>query len=181
LTMSEDRDVEHESRHGTPSYGLPLTDVCQIKQQGRTKMPTKTMAAALVAAAIPLYAGPTAAGPLSQSLALNNADVGTVEQVQYRRWGRGYYGYGPGRRWGRGYYAYGAAPRWGRGYYAYAAAPRWGRGYYAFGAAPGYIGPGYRFWDPNYGNGGAATTPRSDRICASDREDATAWPSWFCR
>jgi hypothetical protein len=114
--------------------------------------PAKTMAAALVAAAIPLYAGSAAAGPLSQSLALNNADVGTVEQVQYRRWGRGYY-------------AYGAAPG----------------AFYAYGAAPGYVGPRARIWDPNYGNGGAATTWLSDRRCASDREDdASAWPSWAC-
>ncbi len=131
-------------------------------------LPTKTMAAALVAAAIPLYAGPAAAGPLSQSLALNNADVGTVEHVQYRRWGRGYYAHGAARRWGRGYYAYGAARRWGRGYYAY-------------GAALGYGAPRYRFWDPNYGNGGSATTPRSDRTCTSDREEASSWPSWLCR
>ena len=52
-------------------------------------LPTKTFAAALVAAAIPLYAGSATAAPLSQSLALNSADVGTVEQVQYRRWNRG--------------------------------------------------------------------------------------------
>ena len=129
---------------------------------------TKTMAAALVAAAIPLYAGPAAAGPLSQSLALNNADVGTVERVQYRRWGRGSYAYGAARRWGRGYYAYGAARRWGRGYYAY-------------GAALGYVGSRYGIEDPNYGNGGAATTPLSDRTCASDREDASGYPSWECR
>lgn len=131
-------------------------------------LPTKTMAAALVAAAIPLYAGPAAAAPLSQSLALNNADVGTVEQVQYRRWGRGYY-------------AYGAARRWGRSYYAYAAAPRWGRGYYAYGAALGYVAPRYRIWGGNYGNGSAATTWVSDRRCASDRDDASSYPSWMCR
>jgi hypothetical protein len=111
--------------------------------------PIKTITAALVASAIPLYAGPAAAGPLSQSLALNNTDVGTVEQVQYRRWGRGYY-------------AYGAVP-----------GP-----FFAYGAAPGYAG---RIWNPNYGNGGAATTPLSDRRCASDREDdGSAWPSWAC-
>jgi hypothetical protein len=118
-------------------------------------LPTTTMAAALVAAAITLHAGPAAAGPLSQSLALNNADVGTVEQVQYRRWGRGYYGYGAARRWGRGYYAYGAAL--------------------------GYVAPRYRIWGGNYGNGGAATTRLSDRRCASDREDASGYPSWVCR
>jgi hypothetical protein len=126
------------------------------------------MAAVLVAAAIPLYAGPAAAAPLSQSLALNNADVGMVEQMQYRRWGRGYY-------------AYGAARRWGRGYYAYAAARRWGRGYYAYAAAPGYVAPRYRIWGGNYGNGSAATTRVSDRICASDRDDASGYPSWLCR
>jgi hypothetical protein len=131
-------------------------------------LPTKTMAAVLVAAAIPLYAGPAAAAPLSQSLALNNADVGMVEQVQYRRWGRGYYAYGATRRWGRGYYAYAAARRWGRGYYAYA-------------AAPGYVAPRYRIWGGNYGNGSAATTRVSDRICASDRDDASGYPSWLCR
>src|SRR5258708_3448097 len=118
-------------------------------------LPTKTMAAALVAVAIPLYAGPAAAGPLSQSLALNNADVGTGERVQYRRWGRGYYAYGAARRWGRGYYAYGAAL--------------------------GYVGSRYRIGDPNYGNGGSATTPFSDRTCASDRENASGYPSWMCR
>lgn len=130
-------------------------------------LPTKTMAAALVAAAIPLYAGSAVAAPLSHSLALNNANVGPVEQVQYRRWHRGYYAYGA-RRWGRGYHAYGAARRWGRGYYAY-------------GAALGYGGPRYRIWDPNYGNGGAATTRLSDRRCTSDREEASSWPTWSCR
>lgn len=118
-------------------------------------LPIKAMAAALVAVAAPLYAGPAVAGPLSQSPALNNADVGTVEQVQYRRWRRGYHAYG--------------------------AARRWGPGYYAFGAAPGYVDSRYGIWDPNYGNGGGATTPLTDRICASDRENATSWPSWMCR
>ncbi len=51
-------------------------------------LPTKTLAAALIAAAIPLVTGSATAAPLSQSLALSNADVGTVEQVQYR-WNRG--------------------------------------------------------------------------------------------
>jgi hypothetical protein len=121
--------------------------------------PIKTMTAALVASAISLCAAPAVAGPLSQSLALNNADVGTVEQVQYRRWGRGYY-------------AYGAVPGPG---YAYGAVPGPG---YAYGAAPGYVG---RIWDPNYGNGGAATTWLSDRRCASDRDDdGSGWPSWAC-
>jgi hypothetical protein len=121
------------------------------------RLPSKTLAAAVVAAAIPL-AGPAAAAPLSQSLALNNADAGTVEQVQYRRWDRGYYN--------DGYYAYGAAPD----------------GYYAYGAAPGYyVGPRYRGRNWNYGDGSAATGPGSSVLCPSDRESASGYPSWMCR
>src|SRR5262249_35268364 len=66
-------------------------------------MPHKTLAAALVAAAIPL-AAPAKAAPLSQSLALNSADLGTTEHVQYRRWHRR--GYRSGHRayaWSPGY------------------------------------------------------------------------------
>src|SRR5688572_23378019 len=100
------------------------------------RMPTKILAAAVVAAAVPL-AVPAAAAPLSQSLALGEANAGSLDQVQYRRWDR--------RRYRSGYYAYGAAP-----------------GYYAYGAAPGYIvRSGPRRW--NYGNGAAATGPGSWR------------------
>jgi hypothetical protein len=121
------------------------------------RLPIKTLAAAVVAAAIPL-AGPAAAAPLSPSQALNNAATGTIEQVQYRRWDRGYYG--------DGYYAYGAAPD----------------GYYAYGAAPGYpVAPRYRYRSGNYGNGSSATAPGSSPVCDADRENATSYPSWMCR
>src|SRR5262245_29448709 len=101
-----------------------------------------TLAAALIAAALPL-AAPAAAAPLSQPLALGDAGVGTIEQVQYR-WNRGRW-IGPAAaglaagaiiggalnsQYGDGYYAYGAAPG---GYYAYGAAPG---AYYSYGAAP---------------------------------------------
>lgn len=123
------------------------------------RLPSMTLAAAVVAAAIPL-AGPAAAAPLSQSLALNNADAGTIEQVQYRRWDRG-----------NGYY-------YDDGYYAYGAVPD---GYYAYGAAPGYrVAPGYRRnW--NFGNGSSATGPGSSPLCPADREDSSSYPSWMCR
>jgi hypothetical protein len=149
------------------------------------RLPTKTLAAALIAAAVPLYSGPAAAAPLSQSLALNSADVGAVEQVQYRRWNRG-------GNWNRGRWigpaaglAAGAivggaiaASRYNDGYYAYGAAP----GYYAYGAAPGYVGLGYeRPPYSNYGNGGAATGPGSAAICPPDRYQTSAYPSWMCR
>jgi hypothetical protein len=121
------------------------------------RLPIKTLAAAAVAAAIPL-AGPAAAAPLSQSLALNNADTATIEQVQYRRWDRGYHD--------DGYYAYGAVPD----------------GYYAYGAAPGYrVAPRYRQRNWNYGNGSSATAPGSAGVCDADRGNATSYPSWMCR
>jgi hypothetical protein len=120
------------------------------------RLPMKTLAAAVVAAAIPL-AGPAAAAPLSQR-ALNNADTGTIERVQYRRWDGGYYN--------DGYYAYGAVPD----------------GYYAYGAAPGYrVAPRYRQRNWNYGNGSAATAPGSSWACDADRGNATSYPSWMCR
>ena len=141
-------------------------------------LPTKTLAAALVAAAIPLYAGPATAAPLSQSLALNSADVGTVEQVQYRRWNRGRWIAPAAAGLAAGAIVGGAlATRYNDGYYAYGAAPS---GYYAYGAAPGYVAaPGYRAWDSIYGNGSAATSG-SPVVCPPDREDASAYPSWMC-
>jgi hypothetical protein len=142
-------------------------------------LPTKTLAAALVAAAIPLCGGSAAAAPLSQSLALNNADVGTIEQVQYRRWYRGRW-IGPAAAGlAAGAIVGGAlSSQYNDGYYAYgAAAPS---GYYAYGAAPRYAGPGYRNWDSNYGNGSAATGPLNWARCPSDREDASGYPSWMC-
>jgi hypothetical protein len=131
-------------------------------------LPSKTLAAAIVAAAIPL-AGPTAAAPLSQPLALNSADVGTVEQVQYRRWRSGRW-IGPAAGIAAGV-AIGSA-----------LAPRYyDDGYYAYGAAPGYAGPRYREWNDNYGNGAAATGPGSSPVCPPDREESSAYPSWMCR
>ena len=126
-------------------------------------LPTKTLAAALIAAAIPL-AGPAAAAPLSQSLALNSADVGTVEQVQYRRWNRG--------RWiGPAAAGFAAGAIIGG-----ALAPRYyDDGYYAYGAAPGYVGPRYE----SYGSNGPS--PGSSYACSPDREFNTAYPSWMCR
>src|SRR5262245_4138449 len=65
------------------------------------RTPTKTLAAAIVAAAVPL-AIPAAAAPLSQPLALSNANAGALDQVQYRSWHR--------RHYRSGWYAFGAAP-----------------------------------------------------------------------
>jgi hypothetical protein len=141
-------------------------------------LPTKTLAAALFVAAI---TGSAAAAPLSQSLTLGNADVGTVEQVQYR-WDRGRW-IGPAAAGlAAGAIIGGAlsAQAYNDGYNAYGSAPS---GYYAYGAAPGY-GPQYRGPNSiynNYGNGGAATAPGSSPMCPSDRDDASGYPSWMCR
>ncbi|MBX9777806.1 MAG: hypothetical protein K2Y71_25795 [Xanthobacteraceae bacterium] len=143
-------------------------------------VPAKTLAAALIAAAIPLVAAPAAATPLSQSLALANPDVGTVEQVQYR-WDRGRW-IGPAAAgFAAGAIVGGAlsSQAYNEGYYAYGAAPS---GYYAYGAAPGNAATRrYRGLDENYGNGSAATSPWSAAGCPSDLEDASGYPSWLCR
>jgi hypothetical protein len=144
---------------------------------------TKTLAAALMAAAIPLTTGAATAAPLSQSLALGNADVGTVEHVQYR-WNRGRW-IGPAAAgFAAGAIVAGAlsSSAYNDGYYAYGAAPG---GYYAYGAAPGYVAT-TRDRGPNstyniYGNGSANTSPGSAAACPPDREDASAYPSWMCR
>src|SRR5262245_17388828 len=65
---------------------------------------TKSLAPALLLAAIPLLAGSASAGPQSQSLALSTVETGTIEQVQYRRTRRYYRG---------GYRAYAWAPGYG--------------------------------------------------------------------
>lgn len=141
-------------------------------------LPTKTLAAALVAAAIPLYAGPAMAAPLSQSLALNSANVGTVEQVQYRRWNRGRW-IGPAAAgFAAGAIVGGAlAPRYyNEGYYAYGAAPE---GYYAYGAAPrSVVGPDSR--SLTYGNGSAAPSPYASPNCPADLELSDSYPRWMC-
>jgi hypothetical protein len=87
-------------------------------------MPIKTLAAAVVVAAVP-FAVPAAAAPLSQSLALDNANAGSLEQVQYRRWNR--------RAYRSGWYAYGAAP----GYILRSGPRRWNYGNGAAATAPG--------------------------------------------
>jgi hypothetical protein len=146
-------------------------------------LPTKTLAAALIAAALPFVTGPAAAAPLSQSLALSNADVGMIEQVQYR-WNRGRWVGPAAAGFAAGALVGGAlsAQAYNDGYYAYGAAPS---GYYAYGAAPGYVGAG-RDRGPNstyniYGNGSANTSPGSSPVCPPDREDASSYPSWMCR
>ena len=118
-------------------------------------MPFKALAAAaVVAAAIPLYAGPTAATPLSQAQALQTADLASVEQVQYRRQYRN-------EGYDDGYYAYGAAPIY-RGYdYGY----------------PAY---GYRR-DDRWGYSPQAPGPGSSWRCTGDRAMNSAFPSWMCR
>jgi hypothetical protein len=133
------------------------------------------LAAALVAAAVPLAGSSVMAAPLSQPLAVNNANVGAVEQVQYRyrsgRWiGPAAAGFAAGAIIGGA-----LAPRYyDEGYYAYGAAP----GYYAYGAAPGYVvTPGYydaplQRWQrasPQYGS------------CTGDRYADSGYPSWACR
>jgi hypothetical protein len=115
---------------------------------------TKALAAALVAAAVPLLAGPVAAAPLSQPQALHAADVGTMENVQYRRW--------HGDRIGPSPYAYGG----------------YDDGYYAYGAVPG---PAYGYRPGGWGYSPQAPSPGSSPRCTADREQNSSFPSWMCR
>lgn len=121
------------------------------------RMPSTILAAAAVAAAIPL-AGSALAAPISQPQAMGDAGPGAIAYVQWRGWDGGY----P---------AYGAAPD------GYGAVPD---GYYAYGAAPRHrYAPRYRQW--NYGNGSAATAPGSSAMCPADLEAGSGYPSWMCR
>lgn len=139
------------------------------------RLPTKTLAAALIAAAVPFYSGPAAAAPLSQSLALNSADVGTVEQVQYRRWNRGRWigpaaaGIAAGAIIGGAI----ASSQYNDGYYAYGAAPV--DAYAAYGAAPGYYAA------PRYGVGSPVRLSPQWGSCTGDRDEDSGYPSWACR
>ena len=149
------------------------------------RLPSRTLAVALVAGSLPLFAGSVAAAPIGQSLALKNADAtSAVEQVQFRRRG----GFWRGGRWigpAVGGFAAGvavgalASPRYyDDGYYAYGAAPGYyGDGYYAYGAAPGYVAPRYRRApmtpdDP---------APGSSARCVGEQQNDSAYPSWMCR
>ena len=117
------------------------------------------LAAALVAAAVPLYGAPSEAAPLSQSIAMNGAQTATIEQVQYRHRG--------GRWIGPAAAGFAAGAIIGG-----AVAPRYyDDGYYAYGVEPGY-GARLQRWQratPQYGS------------CSGDRETDSGYPSWACR
>src|SRR5262245_58156672 len=87
------------------------------------RAPIKILAAAILVASVP-FAVPAAAAPLSQPSALGNAEAGSVDQVQYRRYHRRYY---------RGWYAYGASPR----YFLRSRPRQWNYGNGAAATSPG--------------------------------------------
>jgi hypothetical protein len=164
------------------------TLACFAKGEMNMNLPSRTLAALLVAGSVPLFAGSAAAAPVAQSMGLKNADMSSVEQVQHRRhWRGGNWrgGHWRGGRWigpaAAGFAAgaiVGGALAGSRyyddGYYAYGAAP----GYYAYGAAPGY---GYR-----YGMGVPQTNdtpaPGSAPVCYGTTSGTqSAYPSWMCR
>jgi hypothetical protein len=122
----------------------------------------KILAPALIAASVPLMAGPAGAAPLSSSLALKNADTASVETVQWRRGHRGRW-IGPAAGFVGGVVVGGAlAPR----YYDYG---YYGNGYGAYAYDPGYAyAPAPRYY--RYRNG-----------CTGDENVDSAYPSWYCR
>ena len=122
---------------------------------------SRTLATALVAGSIPLFAGAATAAPLNQSMALKNAEVSAVEQVQFRR-----RGWRSGRWIGPAVGGFAAGVAIGAlanpGYY--------GDGYYAYGAAPGVV-----VTEPGY-----VRSPRGYRDCPAGDAARSAYPSWMC-
>ena len=123
----------------------------------------KLMTAAVIAIAVPLYAGIASAAPVSGAFDIKNAAPSNIENVRYYGWrggwGRGYYGGG----WGVGAgiaagaliagalaapYYYGGGPYYVSPYY-YAPAP----GYYAepYDDGVAYCMQRYRSYDPRSG------------------------------
>lgn len=136
---------------------------------------SKALVGALMAATIPLHAGSVAAAPLSQPLALNSADVGMIDHVQYRRWHRGGRWIGPAAGIAAGLAIGGAI-----------ASSAYNDGYYAYSAAPGYVEPGYAYGAPYYGaptyrtDSWIRSTPQYSR-CTGDKSTDGGYPSWACR
>lgn len=137
---------------------------------------TKVLAGALMAATVPLQAGSVAAAPLSQPLALNSANVGTIDHVQYRRWRHGGRWIGPAAGIAAGAVIAGAiaSSAYNDGYYAYGAAPGYVEPGYVYGAAPYYGGPRYRT------DSWIRSTPQYSP-CTGDKSSDGGYPSWACR
>jgi hypothetical protein len=113
---------------------------------------SKTLATLLMAGSLPLMAGPVAAAPVSQPLALKNVDMSIVDDVQFRRGRRGGLWIGPAAGFAAGVVI------------GNALAPRYDDGYYAYGAAPDYV-PGRR---------------AGYRYCHGDAQSISGYPSWAC-
>jgi hypothetical protein len=120
------------------------------------RRPLKILVAAVIASGTPGLVASASAAPLSDALALKNAQaVAPIENVQWRRGGywRGGRWIGPGIGFGTGLIVGGAlagAP-WGYDY-------GYGPGYYGYGSAyPGYDSYGYNdsddYWAPGSGQG----------------------------
>jgi hypothetical protein len=130
---------------------------------------SKTLLAACAAAAIPVMAGSAGAAPLSQSLDLKNANVGVVQDVQFRRrgWRHGRW-IGPAAGFAAGVAVGSAlAPR----YYDY--------GYDSYAYAPGvrYAPQAYAYDDYAYSPGFRSRYPAAR---CGDADSASAYPSWAC-
>ena len=110
-------------------------------------LPTKTLAAALMAGSVSSFAGSAGAVPLSASLGLREASTPAVQQVQWRRgWGWGGFGVGLAAGALIGGAIAATSPYYGYGYgYGYPA--------YGYGYAPAYYGYGYGYGYPSYSYG----------------------------
>ena len=117
-----------------------------------SKLTARLLTAALIAIALPVYAGVASAAPISGGLAIQNAAPSNIDTV---RWGGGWRGGGwrGGRGWGWGL---GGGLAAGAIIGGALAAPYYYGGYYGGGpyyAAP-YYAPGPGYYDDEGGGGG---------------------------
>ena len=118
----------------------------------------RLMTAALIAIALPVYAGVASAAPISGALAIQNAAPANIETVRWGGgWGGGWRGGGwRGGGWGRGWgWGLGGGLAAGAIIGSALAAPYYYGGYYGGGpyyAAP-YYAPGPGYYDDEGGGG----------------------------
>jgi hypothetical protein len=142
------------------------------------RTPSTLLAAAVIAAGTPLFAGSAAAAPLSGSLALKNSTAPSIETVQFRRHGGNWRGgrwIGPAVGAAAGF-AIGSALAAPYGYYD--------DSYNSYAYSPGYTySPGYDSYaySPRVRSGSrSGVRHRADpgSYNYGDSEYWSAYPSW---
>jgi hypothetical protein len=136
--------------------------MCRLKKWRRSKkwrivmsLPSKALAAALLAATPSWFAGSAGAAPIGGPRSLQDAAGPAVETVQWRH-GEGHHGWGGGRGWWGGPAGFAAGAIIGG---AVAASRPW----YGYDYSPGSYGYDPNYYDYSYAPGGyVAAAPDQD-------------------